>query len=94
MRENCIQEKLAAPRCACLSLPSDRSKAKGKMFKNSIWDCGKLRFRASISSYDFEARGLILGMKNHLINAVKLVSQIFEFLSRRWDNLSLHANSY
>jgi len=56
-----------------------------KMFKNSIRDFGKIKFCASvttISSYSFEARGLKFGMKIHLITAVKLVGQIFEFLSR------------
>jgi len=49
---------------------------------------GKIKFHASITtiSYSFEARGLKFGMKIYLINAVKLVGQIFKFLYGSRDN--------
>jgi len=50
------------------------------MFRNYIRDSRKIKL--TISSYIFEARGLKFGMKIHLINEVKLIGQIFEFLSR------------
>jgi len=55
------------------------------MFRNSI-KIEKIKFCvcvATISSYIFVARELKFGMNFYLINAVKLVGQIFEFLSRR-----------
>jgi len=66
-----------------LPYPPQRPKrSEGRMLRNSLRDRGKIKFSASvttISSYSFEARGLKFGMKIYLINAVKLISQIFEF---------------
>jgi len=45
----------------------------------------KIKFHAYVAtvySYSFKASGLKFGMKIYLINAVKVVGQIFEFLSR------------
>jgi len=45
---------------------------------------GKINFvsqSVTTISYSFEARGLKFGMKIHIINAVKLVIKICEFLS-------------
>jgi len=59
-------------------IPREQQKrSKGMMFRN-LW---KIKFGVSvttISSYCFKARGLKFDMK---INVVKLVGQIFEFLS-------------
>jgi len=63
--------------------------SKRKMFRNSVRDHGKINFFVSvttISSYSFEARGFKFGMKIYLINAVKLVGQIFKFLYGSRDN--------
>jgi len=54
------------------------------MFRNSFKDHGQIKFCAPVttfSSYRFEARGLKFGMKIFQINVVKLVGQVFEFLS-------------
>jgi len=67
-----------------LSLASEQPKqSKGRMFRDSIRDCQKIKFYVSvttISSYSFEVKGLKFDMKIYLIYAVKLVGQIFEFL--------------
>jgi len=54
---------------------------KGGCLEISLRDCEKIKFCASvttISSCSFEARGLKFGMKIYLINAMKLVGQIFK----------------
>jgi len=56
--------------------------SEARTLRNSIRDHGKIKFCASVatlSSYSFEARGLKFVMKIHLINAVKVVGQIFTF---------------
>jgi len=61
-----------------LSLPTE---AKGRCLEIVFRDHGKIKFYASIatiSSFSFEAIGLKFGKKIHLINAMKLVGQIFE----------------
>jgi len=66
-----------------LSLPSEE-----RMFRNSIWDHGKIKFCVCVTSifYSFKARGLKVGMQIYLNNAVKLVGQNFKFLFRSLDN--------
>jgi len=65
------------------------SRAREDMFRNSYGDGQKINFHASvttISGYSFKAREFKYHMKIHLINAVKPIGQIFEFLSCSWDN--------
>jgi len=42
---------------------------------------GKIFRKTHGASVGFEARWLKFGLKNHLINAMKLTNKIFEFLS-------------
>jgi len=77
-----------------LSLPSNQSEAKGGCLEILLGILVKIKFCTSVptmSSWSFEARGLKFGMKIRLINAVKLVSQIFV---KELRYLSLSTNSY